>query len=220
MSDAGEPMQKITEALRTLFAREKFPWVFLGLTAAALLIQLNPAWRGALIYDRNQIRAGDFWRLWTGHFVHYGWPHFVADAGLFLILGRLMERSHPAALRTAAALMPLFISAVLYRFDAGMVRYAGLSAVNLGLLIFYALDGWRRNRFDWFWPGVLAIYVGEVVLEATRGGGSGGGMIPFDDPTVRVATSAHIAGGIYGVALWLWFLRRDRKRTDREVRSP
>lgn len=195
----------------SVFAREKIPWVFLGLAAFALVVQLNPAWRSALIYDRGAIATGQFWRLWTGHFVHFGWPHFIADAGLFLILGRLLERAHPVALRVTVGLMPLVISGAIYFFDPGLVRYAGLSAVNLGLLLFYAARGWQHNKLDWFWPSILAIYVGEVVYEATLKGGHGGGLIKFDDPTIHVATSAHIAGGLYGLGLWLVLWRNERR---------
>ena len=193
----------LTKLLRWLFAREKLPWCFLALGAVALVFQLNPAWRSVLIYDRGLIQAGEVWRLWTGHFIHFGWPHFITDGGLFLILGRLIERDHPVASRTALVLMPLVISGAIFLFDPGLARYGGLSALNLGLLLYYALLGWQHHRFDWFWPGVLAIYLGEVVLEATQSHGHGGGMIRFDDPTIHVATSAHIAGGLYGLGLWL-----------------
>lgn len=202
----------LTAACRMLFAREKFPWVFLALTLFAVVVQVNPGWRGGLIYDRSAIQGGEVWRLWTGHFVHFGWPHLIADAGLFLILGRLLERKYPVALRASAILMPLVISGALYWCEPAMNRYAGLSAVNLGLLLFYAFQGWQRNRWDWFWPAILAIYIGEVVLEATHGHGHGGGFIQFDDPTIRVATAAHIAGGLYGFALWL--IGRKRGKTS------
>lgn len=182
--------------------RSRIPWVFLGLGAVALLIQLNPAWRDGLIYDRTAIGAGEIWRLWTGHWVHFGWPHFVVDSGLFLILGWMLERSHRRATMTALVLMPLLVSLVLYFFDPAMERYAGLSALNLGLLLFLALQGWQRDWRDWFWPAVLVIYVAEVIFEIVSGG-TGGGMIKFDDPTVRVATSAHVASAVYAVGAWV-----------------
>jgi membrane associated rhomboid family serine protease len=103
--------------------------------------------------------------------------------------------------------MPPIIAGSLFLFDPGMERYGGLSAVNLGLLIFLACHGVQRNLFDWFWPAVLLLYVGEVVLEAACGQGRGGGMIRFDDPSVRVATTAHLPGAILGVLLWA-FSRR------------
>jgi rhomboid family GlyGly-CTERM serine protease len=180
----------------------RLPWTFLAAGAAALLIQWVPAWRGALLYDRTALAAGEWWRIWSGHWVHFGWPHFLADAGLLLILGWLLEARHPRFSRWSLVAMPPFISAVLWWLDPAMARYGGLSAVNLGLLLYLALQGWRRDWSDWFWPAVLAIYVGEVIFEIVQGG-RGGGMIRFDDPGIKVATSAHLASAAYAVAAWL-----------------
>ncbi|MBI2497965.1 MAG: rhomboid family intramembrane serine protease [Opitutae bacterium] len=141
------------------------PWTFLAVSAIVLVIQLNPAWRDALLYDRTALGRGEFWRVWTGHLVHFGWPHYVADAGLLFILGWLLESRHPWFSRCGLLVMPAFISAIIWWGDAAMVRYGGLSAVNLGLLLYLALQGWQRNWTDWFWPAVLAIYVGEVIFE-------------------------------------------------------
>ena len=187
--------------------RRQMPWIFLILAVLALVIQLNTTWRDTLIYQRDEI--GQFWRLWTGHWVHFGWPHFVVDVGLFLILGWMLEHRYPRLAVSSLVLMPLFISLVIYFFDSHMHRYAGLSALNLGLLLIIALQGWQRDWRDWFWPAVLVIYVAEIVFEIMSGG-SGGGMIRFDDPHVKVATSAHIAGAVYAVCAWLLVRRQAR----------
>src|SRR5690606_25718821 len=123
-----------------------------------------------------------------------------------LILGWMLERKHPRLSYSSLMLMPLFISAALFVFDSGMERYAGLSALNLGLLLVVALQGWQRDWRDWFWPAVLVIYIAEIVFEIMSGG-SGGGMIAFDDPEVKVATSAHIAGAVYALGAW-WLGRK------------
>ncbi|MCC6416324.1 MAG: rhombosortase [Opitutaceae bacterium] len=182
--------------------RARLPWVFLTLAALALVAQCMPAWRGGLIYDRAAIARGEWWRLWTGHWVHFGWPHFLADTGLFLIMGWTLRRAHRRFALTALVAMPLFVSLTLWFLDPEMERYAGLSALNLGLLLYLALQGWQRDWRDWFWPAVLMIYAGEVVFEIMSGG-TGGGMIKFDDATVRVATGAHIAAGVYALGGWL-----------------
>lgn len=183
------------------------PWTFLALSAGVLVIQLNPPWREALLYDRGALGRSEWWRIWSGHLVHFGWPHWVADAGLFFILGWLLEARHPWFSRLALVLMPAFISAVLWWGDPAMTVYGGLSALNLGLLLYLAAQGWQRNWTDWFWPAVLAIYVGEVIFEIIQGG-RGGGMIRFDDPGVRVATSAHLASAAYALVAWLVAARR------------
>src|SRR3954471_18213155 len=178
------------------------PWAFLALAIVALVMQWLPACRDQLLYDRSAIVRGEWWRIWTGHLIHFGWPHFIADAGLFVILGWLLDAPHPWFSRLGLVVMPAFISATLYWFDPGMQRYGGLSAVNLGLLLYLALQGWRRDWADWFWPAVLLIYVGEVIFEIAKGG-HGGGMIQFDDPGVQVATSAHLASAAYALLAWL-----------------
>jgi rhomboid family GlyGly-CTERM serine protease len=213
------------QSLRQLLAGKK-PWVFLVVFSGALVIQMNPAWRAGLIYDRGMVGQGEIWRVWTGHLVHFGWGHFVADAGLLFILGWLLESKYPLFSWLALALMPAFISATLYWLDPDMVRYGGLSAVNLGMLLYLAAQGWQRNWTDWFWPAVLAIYVGEVIFEAVQGG-RGGGMIRFDDPGIRVATSAHLASAAYALAAWLcsgiWLsaaAQRARGRLPAETSAP
>ena len=176
--------------------RAPLPWFCLGVALAASIIQLVPAWRAALLYDRTALAHGEVWRAWTGHFVHFGWPHFVIDTGLLVILGWLMESRYPWFTRLSLLLMPLFISAAIYVFEPDVTRYGGLSAVNLGLLLYFAVQGWRRDWTDWFWPAVLLIYAGELAFEYFRGG-QGGGAIRFDDPTIRVATGAHLASAAY-----------------------
>ena len=179
----------------------RVPAIYLVLGLAAFVFQLNPGWRDVLIYERAAIAAGEWWRLWTGHLVHFGWPHFFADTGLFLLLGWSFGAKHPWASRLGFVLMPPFIASALYWFDPAMGRYGGLSAIDLGLLLLYVVQSWERKWTDWFWPLVLLIYVGEIVLEMS-GGGQGGGMIQFDDPTVRVATSAHLAVAAYAAGAW------------------
>ncbi len=193
---------KATLRFRFSLDWRRLPWAFLAVGAVALLVQLNPVWRDALVYDRAALQRGEWWRLWSGHLVHFGWPHFIADAGLFIILGGLLEHRHPWFSRVGLVVMPLFISMAIHRFEPDMLRYGGLSAVDLGLLLYLAGQGWQRDWSDWFWPAVLAIYVGEVIFESVQGG-RGGGMIRFDDPGVRVATGAHIASAAYALGAWL-----------------
>jgi len=184
----------------------------------AVIIQGLPELRASLLYDRTALADGQFWRVWTGHLVHFGWPHLVVDAGLLAILGWFVERSHPAFTRWSLVLMPLFISAVIWWFDPTMQRYGGLSAVNLGLLLYLAAQGWRRDWTDWFWPAVIAIYVGELAFEYYRGG-HGGGAIRFDDASIRVATSAHLASAAYALFA-LMFTRLVQRPKTAHFSSP
>ncbi len=177
------------------------PWLLgslLAVALAALVIQLFPTWRDGLVYDRAALAEGGYWRIWTGHLVHFGWPHFLVDTGLLLIVGWFSGLRHPRFTALASFLLPAFISASLFWLEPGMTRYAGLSAVNLGLLLYVALEGWRTDRREWFWPAVVVIYAAELAYEHLRGG-TGGGTIRFDEPGIRVATGAHLAAAAYAL---------------------
>lgn len=180
----------------------QLPWLYLGAAAIALVIQLNPEWREALLYNRAGIANGEYWRIWTGHWVHFGWEHFIPDTGLFLILGWLLQTHHAWFSRLSLVLMTLWVSAAIYWFEPSMARYGGLSAIDLGMLLYLAGQGWQKRWTDWFWPAVIAIYIGEVIFEI-KSGGEGGGMIKFDDPHVKVASGAHIAAAAYAMLAWL-----------------
>lgn len=198
--------------------KKTMPWAVAGFALVAFVIQLVPALRSVLLYDRPMINEGQLWRIWTGHLVHFGWPHFIIDTGLLLILGWYGERLYPAFTRWALLLMPPFISAWIYWLDPEMIRYGGLSALNLGLLLYVAAQGWKRDWTDWFWPAVIAIYLGELVFEHYRGG-QGGGAIRFDDASVRVATSAHVASAVYAVLalVFIRLIRRSGRPSSREA---
>jgi len=172
------------------------PPLVLLLALASLIFQLFPEWRASLLYDRAAIAGGDYWRIWTGHLVHFGWAHLFVDAGLLLIVGWISENQHPWFTRLGVVLMPAFISGAMFWLEPGLARYGGLSAFNLGVLLYIAAQGWRRDWTDWFWPAIIAIYVGELIFEHYRGG-QGGGAIRFDDPDVHVATGAHLAAAGY-----------------------
>ncbi|MBA4137897.1 MAG: rhombosortase [Opitutus sp.] len=194
-------------------------WYFGAVFLFALVAQLLPTWREHLIYERAAVGGGEFWRIWTGHAVHFGWPHFVADGGLLLIIGWTLGREFPRTSWLGLLLMPPFISAVIYFLDPEMTRYAGLSALNLGLLLLLAARGWKGDLRDWFWPAIVVIYVVELSYEIWKGG-QGGGFITFDEPGVKVATSAHLGAVAYALAAWAWCAWRSGVSPDREAAPP
>lgn len=190
------------------------PPLVLLVALASLVIQFFPEWRASLLYDRAAIADGELWRIWTGHLVHFGWAHLFVDGGLLLIVGWIAENQQPWFTRIGFVLMPAFISGCMFWLEPGLARYGGLSAFNLGVLLYIAAQGWRRDWTDWFWPAVIAIYVGELVFEYYRGG-EGGGAIRFDDPHISVATGAHLAAGVYVLlALGMARLRRTTRETQ------
>jgi len=188
--------------LNSILKPRLLPWLYLPGGVFSLAIQAQPAWQRALVYDREAVILGEWWRGWTGNFVHFGWTHCLLDTGLWFLIGWALVYNYRWWVNVfALALMPLAVTLTIFFLDPGMMRYGGISGMNVGFIVWLALAGWQRSWRDWFWPAILGIHVAELLYEYHLGG-HGGGMIKFDDPNIRVATMAHVGGAAFGVVMW------------------
>jgi len=164
----------------------------LGIAVAALAAYAWPRLADVWIYERPAILAGQVWRLWTGHLVHYSASHLLLDLAVFVAAGGWLEWILPRPARWFYLLAPPAISAALLVAEPALTRYAGLSGVATGVLVLLALVQWRRDAAApaWFWPAVLALVAVKVAVEAR-------GPTPLFarfDPDIRVVPLAHLGG--------------------------
>lgn len=84
---------------------------------ACLALSFAPdAVAGWLAFDRQAILAGQIWRIWTGHLVHFSVQHALVDTSVLFLLGAVAERE-------------LGLSRV------GLALFVGAPAISVGLLI-------------------------------------------------------------------------------------
>jgi rhomboid family GlyGly-CTERM serine protease len=181
-------------------------WATLVIAAAAGLAFAWPRLAGALIYERADIFAGQVWRLWTGHLVHYSPSHLWLDLAVFVAAGAWLEWIAPRLTRWFYVLAPPAISAVLLLGDPTLERYAGLSGVATGLLVLLALVQLRRKPSEprWFWFGVLLLVAAKIVVEATVHAP----LFARLDAGVRVVPLAHVGGMACALIAFLVTSRR------------
>lgn len=151
------------------------------------------------VWDRPALVHGEFWRLWTGHLVHFGPSHLVADLIVFLIAGVWLERISPPKLRWLLLVLPPVLGVVLFRGEPGMTRYGGLSGVTAGVITVLGLElvgerGWRGIGT------VLLLVLGlKIGFELIRGAPL---VADFAADGVRSVPLAHVAGGLLGAIGW------------------
>lgn len=183
-------------------------WLTLFVAVAALAVFAFPSLADAFLYRRTDLAAGQLWRLWTGHLVHFGWQHLAADLAVFLAAGVWLESLTPRTARLFLGLAPAAISGLLFFADPQLAFYGGLSGVAVGLLSLLALVQLRGDHASprWFWPAVLALVALKVGLEAF----SAAPLVASFGPDIKVSTLAHL-GGI-ACALLAWPLARREAR--------
>ena len=186
-------------------SKPALPTATLLIGLAAVLVFFFPATSAPLIYQRGLILDGEIWRAWTGHLVHLGPSHLVWDLAVFLVAGCWLERLRPKGARWFYLVSPLVIATVLLGFDPGLERYAGLSGVATGVLVFLACLQLGESRAEprWFWLAVLALVALKIGLETVThtpllvSGFSGARVVPL----------AHVSGAICGLATWAISIR-------------
>lgn len=153
-------------------------WV-VGLVVAVAAVAVGVhAWPGAaeaLQYDRGAIRAGQVWRLWTGHLTHWSWDHLVWDVLALVVAGVWAARLHPRTTAAVLLLGPMAISAGLWVGQPGMETYRGLSGVDTGLFAVVAAGvawaAWRDRSWGWLAAMVVAslLFIGKLIDEWATG---------------------------------------------------
>ena len=204
-------LPRAVELQEKLTNRRALPWMTLGVSAVSGVALLFESVTSFLIYDRALIFKGQIWRVWTGHFVHFGASHFIWNLAVFLPSGWWLERLWPATTRWFYALSPLIISIVMLVLDRSLTRYAGLSGMATGMLVLLsALQlGRRAEEPAWFWISVLVLVGLKIGVELFTGAPvfvSG-----FGD--IRTVPMAHVVGVICAVVFWFiaWSKKRARK---------
>ncbi len=120
-----------------------------------------------LVFDRQAVMHGQFWRVLTGHFVHVGLDHLGWDLLALLILGAIIEKKGAAAFWKSLLFSCSAVSFWLMLGRAETSQYCGLSGALSGLLaaaVFCRYEA-TRNKFFFVVLAAAALKIGlELVL--------------------------------------------------------
>jgi rhomboid family GlyGly-CTERM serine protease len=181
------------------------PWAA-GLFLLFMSLASWPGIEDALSYQRLAIASGQYWRVFTGHFVHLNLAHAFMNGTGTLMLAVFLRQELP--LRdwwSVLLLAPLVISLGLWLKQPGLLAYVGFSGVLHGLLYVGVLR--LIPAAPVFGGTVLLLLVGRQVWEQT------GSYDPNYLRSVihgRVMPDAHLFGALTGLVLGSWSLWRDR----------
>lgn len=181
-------------------------WPSFLVAALCLLIACLPAGgQEALLLKRKALQGAEYWRLWTGHWVHFGWKHLAWDLASFLLLGLWLDAKAGKGLgllllTTAAPLLSLGL--LVAAPDLG--TYGGLS----GLVCAYvgALATWYWKQKHPVLAAVMAIALSVKISAELLAGQSLLGT--FSSQEIRNCPEIHLLGVLLGPCLAHFFLRR------------
>ncbi|MDQ2075112.1 rhombosortase [Marinimicrobium sp. ABcell2] len=163
------------------------------LAALMLVLGLMPFWSvPALEFNRTLITEGQWWRLLTGHWVHYGVYHLAMNAFAFVLCGYILLRHLPLSHYSLLTLTCLLgVGAGLYWLSPELHYYAGLSGALHGLLVAGVLLSFKDA--PWIAAAVLVVLSAKLIQEQGASFDPEHPLLP-----VPVAVDAHLYGAVIG----------------------
>lgn len=176
-------------------SRRTLPWLSLTLTGlmAALFAALGPA-PETWVYDRFAINDAEWWRLFSGHWVHSDGGHLIWNLGAFLVLGWIIEIRNRQGLIVGLLAGTLGVNLMLWLFLPELTHYCGMSGVLNTLLPFALASVWRRENV----PILALIGVlspAKILIEISAG------QALLTNSAWESVPQAHLAGWLTGLAL-------------------
>jgi rhomboid family GlyGly-CTERM serine protease len=181
----------------------RFPYLTIGLSAAAVAAIAAPDLGDAWQLERNAVRAGETWRVFTCHLSHWSTDHCVWDLLTFAMLGAFCEGRSRLRFAVATIAGALAISASVW-FALPQVRvYRGLSGIDCALFALLAVLLIRERA------GTPAAAGGTILLAAAflKVGYevvTGTTLFVGGTPGVTPLPLAHVSGGLAGLVVAVW----------------
>lgn len=175
----------------------------------ALFAVLPEALQARLAWDRAAIEGGEFWRLWSGHFVHWGAAHALTNGLLLVVLGLCLDRAGAGdSTRRFAAwpllVAPLLISLALPLAAPAMENYRGASGLVAMLVVALCLDAWLGRSDRLLGTVLLFALLLKTGLEI-----AGVGLVSSLPTGLAVAWQVHVLGGLAGMCWAIWRRRSE-----------
>ena len=158
----------------------------------ALFLAAFPQLAPAFVFDRNAIAAGELWRLWTGHWVHFSSSHLWWNLAALTPIGTWLETERPGLLLRFSIIGAPLLSLGLWFLDPHMLTYGGLSGLGTGVVTLLGLT-LCQNHGKTTTTGAIILTL--VTLKLGSDITSGTAMLStFSEPEIRPASPAHLLG--------------------------
>jgi rhomboid family GlyGly-CTERM serine protease len=186
------------------------PW----LTLLLALLAVGLGSRGAFELDRAAVLGGQWWRVVTGQFVHYGPAHALGDILGFSGWAAIIEARSRRLLLGGVLLSLAAIGPGILLFCPAVTHYRGLSGVDLALatMVLCVLGTSSRIRRLRGAPALVGIavvaYIAKLGYELVVGQAI---LAPDLGHDVRLLPAAHVLGAVAGLSAYaLWHIRASR----------
>ena len=204
LSDRHHAVPRKTSDGATAFSaksRSRPVWTLMVM-GIAVALAFAPGWNSELIYDRSAILSGQFWRLWTGPWIHFSPRHLICDLIPLGVAGWIVETRGWPLFPWFCVLAPCVISVATLVFEPDLQWCCGLSGTACAIVAVMALDGLSdESSWRFFCAAALVGLAAEILFRKMAGHRL---FAVVEGVPVLVSSTSHIAGAVTGLTVGIW----------------
>jgi rhomboid family GlyGly-CTERM serine protease len=116
--------------------RSHLPVVSSIIIVISLFVYLFDSLSMMLVYERDAILDGEFWRVFSGHLVHFSGLHFSFNIIALGVTGWIIEKRGYPGFGLLVLMMSFVIGVSMMALKPNMQFYGGLSGIAHGALVY------------------------------------------------------------------------------------
>lgn len=182
----------------------KFPRWTLLICSLATVVFFVPSLGDSIIYDRELILSGEWWRLITGNLVHLSMMHFAYNVLALLVIGTIIELRGDRYLWLLYLTAGAVIGLVVHITSPELRFYGGLSGIVTAAVVYLCIGGLRDSgAWRWLCLSILALIAIKIGLEFMLGQSL---LSVIETPSFVPVPVSHLAGACTALVLFIYTL--------------
>ncbi len=185
------------------FRCSRVPIVTMITSALVVALALMPAAAQGLQLEREAVVRGEWWRLLTAHFVHFGPQNLGMNLLAFAALAAWCERLGRLRLVCTILISSLATSVSVFCLQPDWEIYRGLSGVDSALfgVLFFTMAREARGWMRALVAAPAVVFLGKVLFEFFSGRAL---FVDAAAESFQPVPLAHLCGVLVGTAVHLY----------------
>lgn len=186
-------------------------FLLISIIGISLILIIGQILQTDILFDRNAINSGHWWKLLSGNFTHSNIPHLLLNLSGVWLLGMLfIDTLTSKTFILSTLFLALIVGFGLFYFTPELNRYYGFSGILYGLYFIAAVSAILKNdRFTGI--SVALLIAGKIIWDYFTGGNQSSAELIG----IPVANDAHLYGFIGAIIIVIFLLMNWRLDNSR-----
>ena len=164
--------------------------LILAISLLSICLFITQIFQNDLVFYRDLINQGQWWRIFSGNFIHSNYPHLLLNiAGLWILGFLFIDHFKVRTFIFSIIFLGLSVGFGLYYLDIDLQKYYGFSGILYGLFVVGGMNALiEKDYFNGI--SIMTFIIGKIIWDFIYGGS----LSSEELIGIPVAINAHMYG--------------------------